>query len=213
MKLFLYVFSIVVALSGCATVDPYTGEQKTSNAVKGSAIGALSGAAIGAIAGKGKGALIGAAAGAAAGGGIGYYMDRQETALRQRLEGTGVQIQRNGDNLKLIMPGNITFASNSPDIHAGFYETLNSVTLVLKEFDSSSLDVIGYTDSTGSFEHNQTLSERRAASVANYLTSQGISRSRIADRGMGERYPVASNDSPQGRAANRRVELDIRPNS
>lgn len=209
MKHFLYIFSIVIALSGCATLDPYTGEQKTSNAVKGSVFGALSGAAIGAIAGKGKGALIGAATG----GGIGYYMDRQEAKLRQRLEGTGVRVQRNGNRLKLIMPGNITFASNSPDIHSGFYETLNSVTIVLKEFDSSSMDIVGYTDSTGSFRHNQTLSERRAASVANYLTGQGISRGRIADRGMGERYPIANNDTQQGRAENRRVELDIRPNS
>ncbi len=213
MKHVLYTFSLLVILNGCATLDPYTGEQKTSNAVKGSVIGALSGAAIGAIAGKGKGALIGAVAGAATGGGVGYYMDRQETILRQKLEGTGVRIQRNGNRLKLIMPGNITFASNSPNIHSGFYETLNSVTIVLKEFDSSSLDVVGYTDSTGGFQHNQTLSERRAASVANYLTGQGISRGRIADRGMGERYPIANNDTQQGRAVNRRVELDIRPNS
>lgn len=213
MKHLCYISSLLVILAGCATIDPYTGERKTSSTVKGVAIGAASGAAIGAIAGKGKGALIGAAAGAAAGGGIGYYMDRQEAKLRQRLEGTGVRVQRIGDNLKLIMPGNITFATDSSDINSAFYETLNSVTLVLNEFDASVLDVVGFTDSTGSFQYNQALSERRASSVANYLVSQGISPARVGARGMGERYPITENRTPQGRSANRRVELDIRPNS
>lgn len=211
MKYFVSTICVFLLLTGC-TIDPYTGEEKTSNTAKGAIIGAVSGAAIGAIAGKGKGALIGAAAGAAVGGGVGYNIDRQEKILRQKLEGTGVRVQRIGDSLKLVMPGNITFATNSSDINAGFYDVLNSVAIVLNEFDKSIMDVVGYTDSDGRAEYNQSLSERRAYSVANYLGSQGVNRARIAARGMGERYPIAKNDTPQGRAANRRVELDIRPN-
>lgn len=212
MKYFFYILSFTI-LTACTTLDPYTRTEKTSNAVKGAAIGAVSGAAIGAIAGKGKGAIIGAAAGAATGGGIGYYMDRQEALLRQKLDGTGVGVERIGDSLKLIMPGNITFATDSPNLNANFYSTLNSVAIVLNEFDASILDVIGYTDSTGKSEYNQILSEKRADSVARYLANQGINASRIGSRGMGERYPIASNETPSGRAQNRRVELDIRPNS
>lgn len=213
MKILIAVIGLSVFFTGCQTIDPYTREQKTSKVVKGAAIGAVSGAAVGAIAGKGKGAIIGAAAGAAAGGGIGYYMDRQEAILRQKLDGTGVAVQRDGNTLRLVMPGNVTFATNSADLNAGFYDTLNSVVLVLKEFDESLLDIVGYTDSTGKSEYNQSLSEQRAGSVASYLISQGVSPSRVAARGMGERFPLASNASPSGRAQNRRVELGIRPNS
>ncbi|MGR9116889.1 MAG: YMGG-like glycine zipper-containing protein, partial [Gammaproteobacteria bacterium] len=148
-------------LSGCA-IDPYTGEQKVSNTTWGAGVGAASGAAIGALAGGGKGALIGAAAGTAVGAGTGYYFDRQEAQLRARLEGTGVRIQRQGDNLNLIMPGNITFMTNSAEINSDFYPVLDSVGIVLKEFSDTSIDISGYTDSTGSFEHNQRLSEARA---------------------------------------------------
>lgn len=211
MKRFINMSIACTLVAACATTDPYTGERKASNATKGAVIGAASGAVVGALAGKGKGALIGAASGAALGGGIGYYMDRQEQQLRQRLEGTGVRVERHGDNLKLIMPGNITFATDSSSINAGFHAVLDSVALVLQEFDQTNLEVIGYTDSTGGFEYNQHLSERRADSVTAYLVTQGISASRLAAKGMGERLPVASNDTGAGRARNRRVELDIRP--
>jgi len=205
------LFSLLI-FTGCA-IDPYTGEERVSRTGAGAGIGAVTGAAIGAIAGGGEGALIGAAAGTAVGAGIGYYMDRQEAKLRQQLEGTGVRVQREGNKIRLIMPGNITFATNSSEINSPFYPILNSVALVLKEFDNSNLDITGFTDSTGSFELNQRLSENRANSVATYLINQGINQARIAARGMGERYPIASNDTEGGRTQNRRVEISIRPNS
>ncbi|WP_305909540.1 OmpA family protein [Methylomarinum sp. Ch1-1] len=198
-------------LAGCA-IDPYTGEQKVANTGWGAGAGAAVGAASGAlIGGDTEGALIGAAAGAALGSGIGYYMDRQEAKLRARLEGTGVRVQRQGDNLKLIMPGNVTFATDSSNVSPGFYPVLDSVAIVLKEFDETTINISGYTDSTGSDMYNQELSERRANSVASYLVRSGVHHGRIQARGFGERYPVASNDSEAGRSQNRRVEISIRP--
>jgi len=200
-------------MTGCASIDPYTGEQKTSNTAKGAGIGALSGAIIGALANdddRGKGALIGAAGGAAIGGGVGYYMDRQEALLRQRLEGTGVRVQRVGDEIRLIMPGNITFDSGRSELKTHFYSTLDSVALVINEYDKTRVDVAGHTDSTGGMELNQRLSEQRSASVANYLSSQGVATGRLYTSGYGPRYPVADNGSASGRALNRRVEVNLR---
>ena len=200
-------------IAGCATTDPYSGEQKTSNTAKGAGIGALAGAVVGALSkhdDRGRGALAGAAAGAAVGGGIGYYMDRQETALRQRLEGTGVRVQRNGDEIKLIMPGNITFDSGRAELKSHFYSTLDSVSVVLKEFNKTNIDVSGHTDSTGGAELNQRLSEDRARSVSNYLQSRGVISQRLFTSGYGPRYPLADNSSVTGRAENRRVELELR---
>lgn len=198
-------------LAGCA-IDPYTGEQKVANTGWGAGAGAAVGAASGAlIGGDAKGALIGAAAGAALGSGIGYYMDRQEAQLRARLEGTGVRVQRQGDNLNLIMPGNITFPTGSSGISPNFYPVLDSVAIVLNEFNKTSINVSGYTDSVGSDMSNQELSEQRANSVASYLVQAGVLHGRIQARGFGERYPVASNDTEMGRAQNRRVEISIRP--
>lgn len=158
-----------------------------------------------------KGALIGAAVGGAAGGGYGYYVDTQEAKLRQTLQGTGVQVQRNGDDLKLIMPGNITFASNSADISSSFYPTLNSLVLVFKEFNKNGVNIVGHTDNTGSLELNQSLSQRRAQSVANYLTANGVPGQRISAYGAGPSQPIASNATDAGRAQNRRVEINLRP--
>ncbi|MEH6575861.1 MAG: OmpA family protein [Amphritea sp.] len=206
----------VLTLAGCQTLDPYTQEQKTGNAAKGAGIGAVTGAILGAAVSskkdRGKGALTGALVGGAIGGGIGYYMDQQEMLLRQELEGTGVRVERVGDEIKLIMPGNITFATNSYDVVSGFHPVLGSVAKVLIKFDKTVVNVDGFTDSTGSFEHNQTLSERRAASVSQYLASDGVAALRLQSRGYGERYPVASNETSSGRAQNRRVEVSIRGN-
>ncbi len=199
-------------LVGCTTTDPYTGEQKVSNTAWGVGAGAAVGAASGAlIGGDGESALIGAAAGAAVGGGIGAYMDHQEEQLRARLEGTGVRVQRVGDDLKLIMPGNITFATGSSDITPNFYPVLDSVSIVLKEFHKTSINVSGFTDSTGSDTTNQLLSEKRANSVSSYLVRTRIPHTRIQSRGFGERYPIATNDTREGRSQNRRVEISIRP--
>lgn len=212
------IFALTVAtvtLGGCMTYDPYTGEEKTSNATTGSIIGAIGGAAIGAATSsksdRAKGALIGAAGGAAVGGGIGYYMDRQEAQLRAKLEGTGVRVVRNGDQIELVMPGNITFDLNQASIKPSFSGTLESVALVLAEFDQTIIQIEGHTDSSGSDSYNQLLSEKRASSVRDFLLNQGIQSSRTRAVGYGERYPVASNDTAAGREQNRRVELTLVP--
>ncbi|MCR9190947.1 MULTISPECIES: OmpA family protein [Marinobacter] len=212
----ILVFMVATfGLGGCMTYDPYTGEEKTSNATKGSIIGAIGGAAIGAATSsksdRGKGALIGAASGAAIGGGVGYYMDKQEAELRRKLEGTGVRVVRNGDEIELVMPGNITFDLNESSIKPSFSGTLESVALVLKEYDKTIIQIEGHTDSSGSDSYNQLLSERRASSVRDFLLNQGIEPKRTRAVGYGERYPVASNDTAAGREQNRRVELTLVP--
>lgn len=209
----LFTFSLI----GCTTTDPYTGEQKTSKTVKGAGIGAVAGAVLGAATGdnskdRRERALKGAVLGGAVGGGVGNYMDRQEKKLREELQGTGVQVRREGDNLYLVMPGNITFATSSADIRSDFFSVLNSVAKVLAEFNQTSIKVTGHTDSTGSDKINQPLSESRADSVAMYLRSQKVASARIQSYGYGSRYPVASNDTPAGREQNRRVELELVPN-
>lgn len=212
---YLCAFVLSFSLLGCTTTDPYTGEQKTSNTAKGAGIGAVAGAVIGAASAsksdRKKGALTGALVGGAIGGGVGNYMDRQESALRQRLQNSGVQVRREGNNLYLVMPGNITFASNRAEIRADFYEVLNSVALVLTEFNKTLIKVGGHTDSTGGDALNQALSEDRANSVRAYLMSQRVASHRIQAYGYGPRYPLASNSTDVGRQANRRVELELIP--
>lgn len=214
IKALIAASACAVLLAGC-TNNPYTGERQAGKAGVYGGTGAVAGAVIGAATSskkdRAKGALIGAAVGGAAAGGYGYYVDRQEQRLRQELTGTGVQVVRNGDNLQLIMPGNITFASSSADISSGFYPTLNSLVKVFKEFDQNGIDIVGHTDSTGSLELNMRLSQQRATSVASYLTGQGVSGARISSRGVGPSQPVASNDTTEGRAQNRRVEVNLRP--
>jgi len=207
---------VCVFLSSCTTLDPYTREEKTSNAAKGAAIGAAAGVAVGLITGddskeRKKRALILGGVGAIAGGGVGYYMDQQELKLRKRLEGTGVSVTRMGDNITLNMPGNVTFAVDSSDINSSFYEVLDSVALVLNEFEKTLVEVAGHTDSTGSKQYNQELSERRSKSVAAYLRSRKVRADRLIEVGGGESYPIASNNTPEGRQLNRRVEITIVP--
>jgi len=208
--------SLLVAVSACTTLDPYTREEKTSNAAKGAGIGAATGAAIGLLTGddsaeRKKRALILAGAGAVAGGGVGYYMDQQEMELRQKLEGTGVSVTRDGDNITLNMPGNVTFAVDSSDISADFYPVLNSVALVLNEYEKTMVEVAGHTDSTGSASYNQQLSQLRATSVSSYLSGHEVRVDRMMTLGAGESRPIASNDSQAGRQQNRRVEITIVP--
>ncbi len=207
------IVALSIFLSACST-DPYTGERKASNTAVGATIGAITGAIGGAIVGGSntrKSVLIGAGIGALAGGGIGFYMDRQEAKLREQLQNSGVQIVRDGDNIILNMPGNITFATNSADVNSDFTDVLHSVGLVLEEYDQTYVDVLGHTDSTGSDSYNQQLSERRARSVANILMNEGIIPERIIVRGLGETYPIADNNTESGRSLNRRVEIALSP--
>jgi outer membrane protein OmpA-like peptidoglycan-associated protein len=204
---------VIFSATACTTVNPYTRESQTSKAVKGAGIGAAAGAVAGLLTKGDKldNALIGAGVGAIAGGGVGYYMDVQEAKLRQRLEGTGVSVTRVGDNITLNMPSSITFALNSADLNGQFYSALEGVGVVLEEYNKTLIEVAGHTDSSGSDQYNQTLSQRRAQTVASYLTSQGVKSERLMTVGAGESHPIASNDTDQGRAANRRVELTIVP--
>jgi outer membrane protein OmpA-like peptidoglycan-associated protein len=164
-SLVLLVTLSLVVLPACSTVNPYTGEKQTSKATEGSAIGGIAGAILGAAtASRGdrtKMALIGAGVGAIAGGGVGYYMDVQEAKLRQKLEGTGVRVVRDGKDIHLVMPGDVTFETDSASLNARFFEVLDSVALVLNEYKSTLVTVAGYTDSTGSADYNQKLSEKR----------------------------------------------------
>ncbi len=215
IRLIALTICTLFAVTACSTVNPYTQEKQVSKGAIGAGVGAAGGAVIGALTTNSKNrqrnALIGAGVGALAGGGIGYYMDVQEAKLRQRLQNSGVSVTRQGDQIMLNMPGNITFPTGSADINAGFYETLNSVTLVLKEYDKTTVDVIGHTDNVGGDQFNQDLSERRARSVAEYLASQGVLPARLLVAGRGKTQPIASNDTPEGRSQNRRVEIQISP--
>lgn len=202
--------------TGCQTIDPYSGEERVSKTSKGAAIGAAAGAVIGAISGddsqeRKKRILIGAGVGALAGGGVGVYMDRQEAKLREELAGTGVSVTRVGDDIVLNMPGNITFPTNQAAINAEFYPVLDSVAVVVKEYQKTLIEIVGHTDITGTDAINLPLSERRASSVGNYLQSQDVLTQRISTYGAGSRYPVASNDTASGRALNRRVEIALLP--
>ena len=212
----------LAVLSGCAAHGPYdqgaqTGQAESagmSKTAKYGGLGALAGAAAGALIShddRGKGALIGAAVGGASGAGYGYYADKQEAQLRQQMQGTGVEVQRQGDNIQLIMPGNITFATDSADISSGFYNPLNNLANSFKQYDQNSIEIVGHTDSTGGYQYNMGLSQRRAQSVANYLVSQGVNSSRVTTRGAGPDQPVASNANESGRQQNRRVEVNLRP--
>ncbi|WP_136656899.1 OmpA family protein [Nitratireductor sp. XY-223] len=200
-------------LAGCMTTDPYTGDPRPTRTATGAALGAAAGAGLGLLAGGNdrRNALVGAGIGLLAGGAIGNYMDRQEAELRAQLQGTGVSVTRNGNNLVLNMPSNVTFALNQAQIDPSFFQTLNSVAIVLSKYNQTLVDVYGYTDSTGSAQYNLDLSQRRAQSVSSYLSAQGIDPRRMYVVGFGEERPIASNASEAGRAQNRRVEIQIVP--
>jgi outer membrane protein OmpA-like peptidoglycan-associated protein len=210
------IISLAVAgtlLAACTTTNPYTGEQQVSKTAGGAALGALAGAGAGLLAGGDdrRNALIGAGIGALVGGGIGNYMDRQDAELRAQLQGTGVSVTRVGDQIVLNMPSNITFASDQDQVIPGFYPTLNSVALVLNKYNQTLVDILGHTDSDGDDGYNLALSQRRAQSVGNYLSTQRVDPRRFLVTGMGESQPVASNSTREGKALNRRVEIRISP--
>ena len=192
-------------LSGCAS--------DFSNTQKGAGIGAV----VGALIGKGTGDndkkryVWGAALGALAGSAIGKYMDNQEAAFREELADSGVEVYREGDSIRLSIPGNITFPSGNAAIVTSFYPVLEDVAKVLNRYEKTKLSVEGHTDSVGDANYNRQLSIQRANSVANYLQGTGVMANRLQTIGMGESQPISSNDNAQGRQENRRVELRVIP--
>jgi outer membrane protein OmpA-like peptidoglycan-associated protein len=206
-----------LSLAACTTTDPYTGEQHLSNTAGGALIGTGGGAVVGALIGGATGndprigALIGAGLGGLTGAAIGNYMDQQEAELRAQLQGTGVSVTRVGNQIVLNMPSNITFELDKADVQPQFNQTLVSVALVLRKFDKTTVDVYGYTDSSGDDNYNLNLSQRRAVSVATVLANQGVDQRRFFIQGRGEADPIASNATEDGRAQNRRVEIQLSP--
>lgn len=203
----------IMATAACTT-NPETGRREISRTAVGAVLGAGAGYLLGDVIGGRSDRterIIGAGIGAIAGGAAGAYMDRQEAELRRQTAGTGVDVIRQGDELLLRMPSGITFPFNRFDIQPQFRSTLDQVAQTLNAYPATIIDVLGHTDSVGSHEYNQRLSEQRAQAVASYLMSRGVSQTRIAVRGYGETTPIADNGSEAGRAANRRVEIKVVP--
>jgi outer membrane protein OmpA-like peptidoglycan-associated protein len=206
------VVAVSVALAGCASVNDFATNPEKQKTRQGTAIGAAGGAAVGLLVGGGwKGALIGAGVGALAGGLVGSYQDKQEAQLRQQMAGTGVEVVRMGDNLTLSMPGNVTFAFDSAKLNPQFDPVLDKLAQTLVEYNKTVIQIAGHTDSTGSHAYNMKLSEQRANSVKTYLVGRGVPANRLVTIGAGPDYPIASNDTEEGRAQNRRVEITIVP--
>lgn len=211
MKAHVLGAAALLTLSACTT-NPYTGEKQAGKAVTYGAGAAAVCALVGA-AESSKRARNAALGCGLAGAGVGAYMDVQEAKLREQLQDTGVRVVREGDNLRLVMPGNITFQTDSYNLRSDVYPVLNSVGEVLARYADTTLRVTGHTDSTGSRGYNQELSEERARSVSDYLVTRDIDSSRLLVQGAGQTEPVATNDTEQGRAQNRRVELFVLPKS
>jgi len=217
MKVTAVAVISTVMLGGCAT---YTGQTTDPNDPNRTRSGALIGAGIGAVAGLLSGgdaterrqrALVGAGVGGLAGGSIGAYQDRQEAELRRQTAGTGIDVSRDGDVIKLNLPDGVTFDFGKYDLKPQFYPALNNVASTLREFNQTIVEVTGHTDSVGSAQFNQRLSEQRANSVGNYLMGQGLIRERFEIMGMGKNSPIADNGTDAGRAQNRRVEIRVLP--
>ena len=217
LKLAALAATLAVFTAGCAT---YTGQTDDPNDPNRTKRGALIGAAIGAAAGLLSGddaverrqrAMVGAGIGALAGGGIGAYQDRQEAELRRETAGTGIDVSRDGDVIKLNLPDGVTFDFAKYDLKPQFYPALNNVAATLREYNQTIVEVSGHTDNVGSEAVNQRISEQRAQNVASYLMGQGLQRERFEVAGFNYRYPVADNATEQGRALNRRVEIRLIP--
>lgn len=206
MRKLALAVAVGVALAGCAADDPY---QRTK---AGAAIGAVAGAVVGHQLDSGSGALVGAAVGALAGGLVGNYMDKQQAELRQTVAQHDIEMQRlRDDTLKLTLDSEVSFDYDSDRIKPAFRSTLDKLADVLRKYDRTVVHVVGHTDSTGSAEYNQRLSERRAGSVANYLQSRGVDPSRVRYEGRGESEPRDTNATEAGRQLNRRVEIYLKP--
>lgn len=218
-KLLLTGASIAILMGGvaCTTTDPYSSTPRRNNTATGAIAGALGGAVLGYLTNTSnseqgrKNALIGAGIGALGGAAVGQYMDRQQRELEAELSGSGVGVARQGDNLVLRMPSDVTFASNQSSITPRFNATLDDVAAVLNRYDQSIIDIVGHADSDGADDYNLTLSRQRASSVAQALVSRNVLADRLYVDGLGETAPVASNATAEGKAQNRRVEILIRP--
>ena len=202
----------LLGVSACVT-DPNTGQKKVSRTVLGGAGGAVVGGLLGGLIGGKTGRIVGAGIGGVAGGVVGYKMDQQIKTLKEKTAGSGVDVTETdgGKAILVNLPDGVTFDVGSASLKPSFRATLDQVAQSLKDYPDSLIDVYGHTDSTGSDAFNQTLSENRARTVANYLMSQGVSAARIRSQGFGETMPVADNATPEGRAKNRRVEIKIVP--
>jgi outer membrane protein OmpA-like peptidoglycan-associated protein len=207
-----FAIAALLATSGCVT-DPNTGQQKVSRTAIGAGAGALGGMLLGGLIGGSTGRIVGAGIGGIAGGAIGYERDKQIKQLREQTVGTGVDIRPSDDgrSIMLSLPDGVTFDTGSYMLHPQFRPTLDKIAQSLKDYPNSLIDVYGHTDSTGSAQLNQTLSENRARTVGDYLSMQGVSQARIRTQGYGASMPVADNATPEGRAKNRRVEIKIVP--
>lgn len=209
--------AILLSTVACTTTDSMTGETRRNNTATGAIAGALGGAVLGYLTNTSnseegrKNALIGAGIGALGGAAVGRYMDQQQAALEAELSGTGVGVARQGDNLILRMPSDVTFASNQSAVTTNFYPVLDDVAMVLNRYPQTTIDVIGHADSDGSDDYNMNLSRQRASSVAQYLVNHSVLADRFYVDGRGESMPIASNDTAAGKAQNRRVEILIRP--
>ena len=202
----------LIATSACTTTNPQTGEKEANRTGTGALVGAAAGAVAGGLIGDSKKAVvIGAGVGALGGAAVGAYMDSQEKELRESLEDTGVEVERQGDNIKLNMPSSITFDVNKAVIKPAFYPILDDIGQTLAQYESTIVHIAGHTDSTGSSEYNQQLSVNRANSVSSYLVQQGVINERMVITGYGETLPIASNETVEGRQANRRVEITLQP--
>lgn len=203
----LIALTCCTALVGCETAGD------NQRAIIGGAVGAAAGAALGTLVGGDdrRNALIGAGIGLLAGAAVGAYLDQQQRELEAGLAGTGADIERVGDQLYVTLPAGVTFATDSAQIQPQFYGPLDRVAATLNEYPQSYIDVVGHTDSRGDSAYNQTLSERRAQAVSSYLVQRGVNPARLATYGLGETQPIADNNTPEGRQANRRVNLIITP--
>ena len=215
-KLMVFVASGSLILTSCQTANPYTRDAQRAKAMTGAVMGGLIGAVAGGISGNDRTdrrqkALLGAGIGAIAGGGIGAYMDKQEAVLRRELEGAGVGIGRSGNQINLIMPGDITFSTGRASINGQFYPTLTSVAKVLNKYDKTLVDITGHTDSVGQRDYNYRLSQSRAISVAGFLQNGKVNPQRFRIVGRGPDAPVATNSTAEGRQANRRVTIQLAP--
>jgi outer membrane protein OmpA-like peptidoglycan-associated protein len=208
----LAILTAALVVAGCES-NPYTGENRktATGATIGAGAGAILGVGVSGSSDRGKGALIGAAVGATVGGLIGRQMDKQEAELRREMQGTGVDVIRDGDTIRLQAPDNITFDTNRADVKPQFRPVLDQIANSIRQYPGTVVRVEGHTDSTGAAAYNQTLSENRARSVSSYLIGRGVESARIQALGYGFSRPVADNATPAGRALNRRVEVLIIP--